>query len=125
SNLHYDVFKTESMHLNLWYGSVNTVFLLLSSWFVALAVSFSEAGKATRSGLFLFLAGILGIAFLTIKGIEYAHHYAESLVPGIRYENPRDPAAQLFYVLYFFMTGLHAIHLVIGVGLLFWVGTRA
>ena len=63
---------------------------------------------------------LLGLVFLGIKGYEYWEKYHDSLVPGVRfsYASPQAREAELFLILYFVMTGLHALHMVIGLGLL-------
>ncbi len=118
-----------SEHLNVALGCVNTVVLLGSSLTMALAVRAAQL-RAHRSLLvWLVLTMALGAAFLGIKAVEYTQEYHEKLIPGWNFEVPAkdqqavlseslDPRRmQMFFVLYFFMTGLHAIHLLIGIAL--------
>ena len=101
-------------------GGINTAVLIGSSLTMALAVHAAQVGE--RRQLIRFLAGTLGLGlvFLGIKAIEYAHKFAEHLVPGSRfvYEGPHAPQVQLFLSFYFGMTGMHALHMLIGIGLL-------
>lgn len=117
-----EAFAQGSRHLVLWIGGTNTALLLLSSFTVALAVA--AARHAARRVMLASLVAtiLLGSAFLVLKGVEYSIDYRESLVPVIRF----DPApfthparTQLFLILYFTMTALHAVHMTIGVGV--WI----
>jgi cytochrome c oxidase subunit 3 len=101
-------------------GSINTVVLLGSSLAVALAVHAAQAGRS-RSIFRCLLAAIgLGAIFLTIKGIEYYLEFHEHLVPGRGFAFPGDHAraAEMFFTCYFIMTGAHAVHMIIGMGVL-------
>jgi len=108
-------------------GTVNTALLLTSSALVALAVACAELGER-RPWISLLLAAscALGIAFLALKGVEYAQEWREHLVPGAGFRLHGTQGAELFFVLYFLITGLHAVHLAIGIGVLgvFAWGTR-
>jgi cytochrome c oxidase subunit 3 len=101
-------------------GSVNTVVLITSSLTMALAVYYSQMGDRRALVLFLILTIILGTAFLGIKFLEYYHKWEEHHIPGYDFLYPGPLAHQvaLFVVFYFFMTGMHALHMIIGVGLL-------
>lgn len=109
-----------SQHLDVVLGTVNTVVLISSSLTMALAVYAAQETRRQLLVRFLLLTMLLGLVFLGIKGYEYWHKYHESLVPGIRFHatGPHAPQVQLFLILYFVMTGLHALHMVIGLGLL-------
>ncbi len=112
---------------DLLLGSVNTVVLIGSSLTMALAVYYAQAGKRRTLIFFLVLTIVLGCAFLGIKGLEYYHKYADHHIPGYGFEFPGELAKQvsLFVLFYFFMTGMHAIHMIIGVGLLVVLIIRA
>jgi len=120
-------FAEGSRHLDLTLGTVNTVVLLGSSLTMALAVRSAQRGQRREQVVFLLLTMILGLTFLGIKGIEYAHKFEEHLVPGpqFRLEGPHAQSAQLFFSFYFAMTGVHALHMVVGVGLLAWLLVNA
>jgi cytochrome c oxidase subunit III len=113
-----------SRKLNVLLGGVNTAVLLTSSLTMALAVRAAQLRK-TRHVVWLLLATmVLGAAFLGIKFTEWRTDYIEHLVPGARFdsmENFRVPASdptakrfQMFFVLYFIMTGMHAFHMAVG-----------
>jgi cytochrome c oxidase subunit 3 len=124
---HSQAFAEGSKHLDLTLGAVNTVVLLGSSLTMALAVRSAQQGNRNGQVLFLVLTMLLGLAFLGIKGVEYAHKFEQHLVPGpqFRLEGPQANSAQLFFSFYFAMTGVHALHMVVGVGLLLWLLVNA
>jgi len=113
-------FIAGSQHLDVLLGTLNTAILISSSLTMALSVHAAQVGHRQLLTRFLLLTMLLGLVFLGIKGYEYWHKYHESLVPGIRfsYDGPYQSQVQLFLVFYFLMTGLHALHMVIGLGLL-------
>ncbi|TFW32514.1 cytochrome c oxidase subunit 3 family protein [Massilia horti] len=113
-------FAAASRHTDFWLGTINTGVLLTSSMAMALALAAHErAGPsaARTAARWLVLAALLGIAFLVIKGTEYGHDWQHHWFPGPRFRfAPRYAGgAELFYFLYFALTGLHALHLTIGV----------
>jgi cytochrome c oxidase subunit 3 len=114
-------FAEASHELDVVLGGVNTAVLISSSLTMAMAVWAAQMGKRSSQLLFLGLTILLGLAFLGVKAVEYAAKFEHHLVPGpdFRFEGARDPVhAQLFFSLYFVMTGLHALHMVIGIGLM-------
>ena len=113
---HPDAFVSGSHHMHVVLGTLNTALLMTSSLTMALAVAAARDGrKSLRT--FLVLTALLGVAFLGIKASEY---WMESS------EVAQASGAQLtFYFLYFAMTGLHALHLVIGIGLVAWLWRHA
>jgi len=115
-----ETWHTGSHHLLEWAGATNTGVLLASSLAVALAVHFAEHQRRTALLLSLASALLLGFVFLGIKGIEYHSEYMEQLVPGINFNPAHDPSGrlQLFFFFYFVMTALHALHMLVGIGLL-------
>ena len=115
-----EAFRAASHHLDLLLGSVNTAVLITSSLTMALAVHSAQAGRRQALMWFLLLTLVLGGVFLGIKGTEYVHKYEEALVPGLRfgYSGPHASQVQLFLIFYFVMTGLHAFHMLVGIGLL-------
>jgi cytochrome c oxidase subunit 3 len=122
-----DVFGEASRSINLTLGAVNTVVLIGSSLTMAMAVWAAQVGKTRLVTFFLIATLILGTVFLGIKGVEYHEKFVEHHVPGLdfNFELGASPAtnahAQLFFSLYFAMTGLHALHMIIGAGLLLWL----
>lgn len=122
---HAEAFAEGSRHLEFWIGTVNTGLLLTSSLFMALAdLSVKrDDGRALRWQL--IVCGLLGAAFLVLKGHEYHQMYTEHLIPGFDFRAEGAPAAmQLFVFLYFVMTGLHAVHMLFGLGAIAWLLRR-
>jgi cytochrome c oxidase subunit III len=111
-----------SRELDLWWGTANTAVLLTSSLTMAFAVDAARGARSRRLRVFLVLTIVLGAAFLGIKVWEYLHKWHEHLVPGVRFEWPDDEGgrgpAELFFSFYFVMTGFHALHMLIGLGVL-------
>jgi len=124
---HTQAFAEGSRHLDLTLGTINTLVLLGSSLTMALAVRSAQQGRRQGQVLFLILTMALGLAFLGIKGLEYAHKFEQHLVPGplFRMDGPHAQFAQLFFSFYFAMTGVHALHMIVGVGLLAWLLVNA
>ena len=113
-------FGEASRHLDIVLGAVNTAVLLLSSFSMAMAVQSAQLGKRWRLLGFLTSTTVLGAVFLGIKFTEYAHKFHEHLVPGSQFvfAGPESSHAQLFFSFYFAMTGLHALHMIIGIVML-------
>jgi cytochrome c oxidase subunit 3 len=113
-------FGEASRHLHLSFGATNTVVLITSSLTMALAVHASALGKRSTLVLCLVLTMLLGAAFLGVKSIEYYQKFTEHLIPGpgFTFDGPDPLHAQIFFSLYFAMTGLHALHMIIGLGVL-------
>jgi cytochrome c oxidase subunit 3 len=120
-------FAQASNHLNLLLGGTNTAVLIGSSLTMALAVYGSEVGNRKMLVGFLLATMVLGSVFLGIKAVEYHHKFEEHLVPGhsFSFPAPRPQNAQLFFSLYFAMTGMHALHMIIGLGLLTFLVVKA
>lgn len=109
-------------------GTINTAVLLTSSACMAMAVSTYEAGSRRAPVLWLVGTALLGFAFIGIKGLEYWLEYREHLVPALDFDLQRHGGvAEIFFVFYFCATGLHAVHLLIGISLVswlaFWIGS--
>jgi cytochrome c oxidase subunit 3 len=110
-------------HSELAIGTINTSLLILSSYTAASALRAirRDARRATLAWLTVTLA--LGIVFLALKGLEYSHHAAAGALPGAYYAFRELPGhgGQLFFTLYYFMTGLHVLHLAAGILVLGWL----
>ena len=141
-SLYPAAFASASNHLDITLGAVNTAVLILSSFTMALAVYFTQVGKLRPQVVCLGLTLLLGLTFLGVKAVEYRDKYNDSLIPGrlipgrpfnptVQKEGePFDPhklhllegatvqRVEMFYWIYFIMTGMHALHMVIGAGLL-------
>jgi len=110
-------------------GAANTIVLIISSLTMALAVRNAQLGRRMGVVVMLVLTLLFGSTFLGIKAYEYSAHWHEHLFPGPNFqflESPEQaPHVQLFMVFYWGMTGLHALHMIIGAGLLLWFIWRA
>ena len=114
-------FAHASLHMDIALGTVNTAVLIFSSLTMAMAVHSAATGRRKLLIGFLVATMILGGVFLGIKAVEYTDHIRHHLFPGpgFHYAVPADArAAELFFSLYFGMTGLHALHMVVGIGIL-------
>ena len=134
-------FASASNHLDITLGAVNTAVLIVSSFTMALAVYFTQVGKLRPQIICLGLTLVLGVTFLGIKAVEYHDKYEDKLIPGhlipgrsfgpeVAQEGDTDhhklhllegatvKQVELFYWIYFAMTGMHALHMIIGAGLL-------
>jgi len=116
-------FAFASHELDITLGGINTVILIASSLTMALAVHAAQTGERRTLILMLAATMLLGAAFLGIKGVEYSHKFHEHHVPGpaFQFEAEHYRPAQIFFSLYFVMTGLHALHMVIGLGIMLWM----
>jgi cytochrome c oxidase subunit 3 len=137
---YFNEFAAASRSINLKMGTINTLVLICSSLTVVLAVRAAQAGKRKNLIVLLVMTLIFGLAFLGIKGVEWKEKYDEHHIPGnfmgrafnvddLKQAYPQlhiqSDHAQLFFSLYFAMTGLHAIHMLIGVGIFVWLIVKA
>jgi cytochrome c oxidase subunit 3 len=121
-------FQEASNHLNVIWGAVNTVVLIVSSLTMALAVRAAQTSALPKMQVGWIVATmILGATFLGVKVIEYADKFEHHLVPGPNFvwEGKYPAGAEMFYSLYFCMTGLHALHMIIGLGIMTVIGVMA
>jgi cytochrome c oxidase subunit 3 len=112
-----EAFAQAGRRTDIVIGTINTAVLLTGSFLVAWAVAAAQAGSTGFAAWLLRAAALLGIVFLALKGLEYHEEYAEHLVPGINFAvaGPQAGGIALFFILYFIATGVHAIHLGIGI----------
>jgi cytochrome c oxidase subunit III len=121
-------FAEASHHLNVTWGAVNTIVLIVSSLTMALAVRSAQISAPPKTQVaWIGATMVLGAAFLGVKAIEYTDKFTHHLVPGpnFHWEGKHPAPAQMFYSLYFCMTGLHALHMIIGLGIMTVIGTMA
>ena len=115
-------FAEASRHLSVPLASVNTGVLLCSSFTMALGVHAAQTGRRRALIAFLLLTILLGAAFLGIKLTEYYLDYQDHLVPlkgfQFAFEGAEPEKARLFFDFYFALTGLHAVHMIIGIGVM-------
>ena len=109
-------FAAAGRETNIWYGTINTAILLTSSLAMAMASQAAAAKEELRRLILWSLAATaaLGLAFLVVKGFEYWEDIEKHLVPGPHF-GLKQPATQLFFGLYWIVTGVHAVHLTIGI----------
>ena len=123
-------FATAAAHNTLVLGSINTGVLLISSYTIALAVHELERGKHRASATLIGSTIALGACFLAIKITEYLEHFKAGIYPGgvgAFYGVYTDAGTKMFFTLYYCMTGLHALHVLVGMGVLsflFWKVAR-
>jgi cytochrome c oxidase subunit 3 len=115
-----ETFGDASRTLDITLGSVNTLVLITSSLTMAFAVRAASTGRRRQLMVLIAVTMMLGLVFLGIKGVEYHQKFVEHHVPGLgfHFEGTAPERANLFFSLYFAMTGLHAAHMIIGLGLL-------
>jgi cytochrome c oxidase subunit III len=123
---HPGAFAVAARETNIWYGTINTAILLTSSLTMAMASQAAASGERLRNLILWCLAATaaLGLAFLVVKGFEYREDIAKHLLPGAHFAIA-TPGAQLFFGLYWIITGVHAVHLTIGIVMvvrLTWLG---
>ena len=131
--LYFGDFAAASKSINAALGGTNTAVLICSSLTVVLAIWGAQTGRRALMLGSLVLTMLFGLGFLGIKGVEYHDKFVENHVPGAsfsfdheeipghpgQYANPRH--AEIFFALYFIMTGLHALHMIIGLGIFTWL----
>jgi len=120
-NFYLPAFEAGSRLLDVRLGALNTAVLLCSSLTMALAVRAAQLGKKGQLVTFLLLTLLLALTFVGVKfAFEWRHDFVEGLVPGLNwtFDGPDARHLELFFCFYFFMTGVHALHMVIGVGVL-------
>jgi len=113
-------FSEGAQELNAVLGAINTAILFTSGLTMSLAAAANKMGGKFLTIFFLLFTAVLGAVFLAIKGIEYHEDWTKGLFPGagFHWTGPNSPQVQLFFLLYFIMTGFHALHLLVGIGLI-------
>lgn len=111
-------FAVAIKHTDFFYGTLNSMLLLTSGLTMALAVQAATENRMRVIAPLLLVTIFLGIAFLVVKGFEYSKDLHDQLLPGVHFDPSLPLHAQIFFWLYWFMTGLHTIHLIVGIGIL-------
>lgn len=147
-NWYYQAFVSASHQLSIFWGTANTAVLITSSFTLAMGVWCAETRRKSGLVLSLVLTLVLGLIFLGIKSIEYHEKWEKHHIPGLHYSmqsflNPAsDPEVykeyhdkpmpldmarhtELYFFLYFAMTGMHALHMIIGIGILVYIIFKA
>ena len=124
---HAEAFAVGSHELDITLGAINTVVLIASSLTMALAVWAAQTERRRTIVLFILATIALGGVFLGIKAIEYGAKWEHHLFPGphFHFEGAQDEYVEMFFNLYFAMTGLHAAHMVIGIAILLVIAALA
>jgi cytochrome c oxidase subunit 3 len=107
-------FHLAAHELSVVVGTINTIILLISSSTIAMSITAMQKKNKKLALLLLFTTLLLGLAFLINKYFEWGHHIRDHIYPGSAILALRGQGDVLFYGLYFFMTGLHALHIIIG-----------
>jgi len=118
---YHDAFLHASYDLNVWFGGVNTIVLLASSMSVAMSITAMQKGNAKLAKNLIWLTIIAAGVFLVIKSFEWSAKFEHGLFPGMEHYNSMGNGERLFFFLYFFMTGLHALHVIIGAIFLYFI----
>jgi len=121
-------------HLQRPLGSLNTVVLLISSFTMVMGVNAAKRGDKKKLVMFLILTIICACIFLGVKYFEYSAKFEEGLLPGHWYRAQPEDTVKIngvlshgyatFFSFYFMMTGLHGIHILVGIFLLWWIAVR-
>lgn len=126
-SLYHEAFVLGARHLDGVMAAVETAVLITGSFAVVMAHHYAKASRGGMAGLALLAAAATGLAFLALHGVEYVHHFKEGALPGKYYSfsELRVAGVSMFFALYFLMTGLHSLHVLVGAGLLVWLAWRA
>lgn len=117
-----EAFANASHHLDITLGCFNTVVLIGSSLTMAMAVHSARISKSKMIAFWIVMTMILGSIFLGVKAVEYTQKWDHGLFPPNFFLDAPDAGGQkIFYSLYFAMTGLHATHMVIGMGIMLFI----
>jgi len=114
-------FLEASYHLDVTIGTINTIVLLTSSLTVAMAITALQKGNKKLSLILLFATIVAALIFMVNKYFEWSAKIEHGIFPGMHEYSLMDHGESLFFFLYFFMTGLHALHIVVGGILIGWV----
>ncbi len=123
---YFDSFVEAHHHLDKVMGAINTVVLITSSLTMALAVRSAQQSKKELTAILLALTLACAATFLCIKYVEYSHKFHEGLLPGKWFSAVGFHTAHpgVFFAIYFMMTGIHGLHVVIGMILISWILKR-
>jgi len=124
--LYPEGFAEASRHTDMLFGTIETAVLLTSSSLVALALRSIKLDQRRAATWLLLGTAALGVTFLVMHGFEYYNEYTEHLIPGINFDQPgpHSRAIELFFCLYYFITGFHSVHVIIGVVLISTLAIR-
>ncbi len=136
-------FEAGSSQLNVFIAGINSLLLLTSSLTITLAIHAAQEGKKSKLFWLLTVTILLAVSFLGMKAYEYYSDYEEALVPGLRFDeskfmpatlpSPDAPTinqinpdrVKMFFMFYYIMTGLHVLHMIVGIGVMVWLWLKA
>jgi cytochrome c oxidase subunit III len=119
-----EAFHMASLELSIFAGTLNTIILITSSFSVALSIFFLKAGKKLYAKTALIATVALAMGFLVVKGFEWAEKFGHGLYPNAEVLLGKPKGEILYFGLYFMMTGLHALHVIVGISVLTFVYFR-
>lgn len=125
-----DMLRETQKYMDWRLGGINSIILLISSLTMSLCVRSARLNNKASSIKYLLVTMLCGVMFLIIKGYEWGSHFHEGLFPG-RFYNPDEAVvitsnmAHVFFGLYYTITGMHGLHIVVGVGLMIWLLIRS
>ena len=122
-----DLYLQASEELDTFWGAVNTAVLIGSSLTVAMAIRSAQLNQIKGLIINLYITIGLAFTFMVIKYFEYAYKFEKGILPGsyYSYEGIAHEKANIFFSIYYMMTGLHGIHVIIGIGLMIWLVVKA
>ncbi len=131
-SIYPDMFHIGASFLDWKLGALNTLVLLFSSWTMAMSINLIQRGKTKQANTTLILTILCGLTFMVVKYFEYTHKIHEGLLPGRLFSYQHFSEAQqpfiqnigMYFGFYFSMTGLHGIHVLLGMGCILWVLIR-
>ncbi|MGA1464836.1 MAG: cytochrome C oxidase subunit III [Bacteroidetes bacterium] len=122
-----DLYVQASTQLDTFWGAVNTAVLIGSSLTVAMAIRSAQLNQIKGLIINLYITIGLAFTFMVIKYFEYVHKFEKGIFPGqyYTYEGIAHEKANIFFSIYYMMTGLHGLHVIIGIGLMIWLLVKA
>lgn len=122
-----ELYLEASMELDAFWGTVNTAVLIGSSLTIAMAIRSAQLNQIKGLIINLWITIGLALTFMVIKYFEYAEKFEKGILPGAyySYDGIEHEKANIFFSIYYMMTGLHGIHVVIGIGLMLWLLKKA
>ena len=125
----HESFRQASFELDWKMGALNTAILIFSSFTMAKAVTSAQRSRKNDTVKYLAITILCAFGFLIVKYFEYSHKIHLGILPGKFFTNvellKEAPEAPLYFAFYFCMTGLHALHVIIGIGVLIWILLRS
>ena len=122
-----EMFDMAASRLSWQLGAVNTCFLIFSSFTMALSIRFAQQDKPKKTVYFLWATIFFACAFLLVKYVEYSSKFEHGIFPGGLFVFPGEHLSNesLYFSIYYLMTGTHVLHVIIGIGLIFWVTIKS